>query len=189
MGKGNGFTSCELRQGHSNNKNLADSFVQSQKPTTIWLKPSGFPLQLLERAFGRSICKKQIKPAASKEMPSHSGERTCWEGREGRCWGFAGPKTVPTIKQELSEGMKLLQQLFWGGNLGLHKSTTEPKSSFPTQALIKETAQTTSCWLPSSTCPPLPKKTHGLCFLFTAQLLPQTFFLTQNPAEDEGDRT
>lgn len=69
--RGNGFTSCELGQGHSNNKNLADSFVQPQKPTTIWLKPSLFHCVFLND--GRSFCREEVKPAAGKEMPPRTG--------------------------------------------------------------------------------------------------------------------
>lgn len=61
---------------------------------------------------------------------------------------------------------------------GLQKIMTEPKSSFLRQALIKQTVQTTSCWMSPSTSPPFPKNSQGLCSVFAAQHLPQTFFLT-----------
>lgn len=59
-------------------------------------------------------------------------------GRECRCWGFAGPKTVPTIKQELSEGMKLLQQLFCGGTWGFTRARQNQKVLFQHKLLLKK---------------------------------------------------
>lgn len=111
-------------------------------------------------------------------MPSHSAERRCWEV-SADAGAQQDQKMSPASSRSWVRAWSPCSNCSMEKHMsGLQKSMTEPKSYFLRQVFIKETAETTSCWMPSSTSPPFPKNSQGLCSLFAVQHLPQTFFLT-----------